>query len=311
MPPCRKRVGERTSSGKGTTYMSQLSDTQLQQFHKEGFILLPAAFGDAEVRRMRREADYILELIINSSMALKRHSGRLDACQSPDGKQMVRKIQPINDLSLYLTQVSNDQRLVEPMRQIMGDDPVLMEEKLNYKEPLPRLVESDAIDFRQEQDQFPIHSDWGYYKRQNYPQNILSSAISIDACTADTGPLRIWPGSHTKHLEHEAIPRRGLQVVPGLIDETTSIPVLCPPGSVMIFHALLIHTSESNHSGRPRRLMIYSHYPKNANMGHDVRNGPTRLSESPYEHEYHRLRHAGSWHDTFSAPVFPGFEAAP
>ena len=96
----------------------------------------------------------------------------------------------------------------------------------------------------------------------------------------------------------------------GLVDPNASIPILCSPGSVMIFHALLIHNSEANRSGRPRRLMIYSHYPKRANMGGDVRNGPTRLYESPYEIEYLRMKLAGETVDTFTAPIFEGCEAA-
>src|SRR5687768_12417541 len=92
-----------------------LSPAQLEQFRREGYLVLPAAFEEAEVRRMRAEADRILELILNSSVALQRRSGRLDWRELPDGSQIVRKIQPINDLSEYLTVVSNDPRLIEPM----------------------------------------------------------------------------------------------------------------------------------------------------------------------------------------------------
>ncbi|MDA0991411.1 MAG: phytanoyl-CoA dioxygenase family protein [Verrucomicrobia bacterium] len=284
--------------------MCQLTDDQLQTFHTNGYVILPALFSQDEVQRMRREADAIMELIINSSIGNQRRSTRLDACLAPDGKQMVRKIQPIIDLSAYLADVSYDERLIAPMRQIMNDEPILMEEKLNYKQPLPDQVDSEWVLFNSAEDGFPIHNDWAYYKRQNYPQNILSSAISMDACTADSGPMRVWPGSHTKHREHDLIPGFGLEVQPGLIDREASIPVLCPPGSVMIFHALLIHNSEPNGSKRPRRLMIYSHYPKAGNMGHDVRNGPTRLREAPHEHAYLRMRIAGDCGAPFQAPSY-------
>ena len=52
---------------------------------------------------------------------------------------------------------------------------------------------------------------------QSYPQDILSSAVSIDECTPESGPIHVWPGSHREHLEHEPIDN-GLQVNPGLID---------------------------------------------------------------------------------------------
>ena len=65
-------------------------------------------------------------------------SGRLDWHLTSQGQQVVRKIQPINDLSLAFTQAAADERLTGPLRELMDDDPVLMEEKLNYKQPLPQ-----------------------------------------------------------------------------------------------------------------------------------------------------------------------------
>lgn len=267
--------------------MTKLSDVQVATFHENGFIVLEKAFNEDEVERMRKEADFIANLIINSSRANRRQSGRLDIKTQESGHYIIRKIQPINDLSLYLSQISTDDRLLDPMRQIMGDEPILMEEKLNYKQPLDYRIE--GINASSLVDNFPIHSDWAYYKKQNYPQNILSSAITMDACNPDSGPIRVWPGSHKEHREHEAVDI-GLQVKEGLIDFDGGEEVLAPAGTVMIFHALLIHNSRSNTSGKPRRLMIYSHYPKAANMGHDVRNGPNRLRESPYEMEYLRMK---------------------
>ena len=207
----------------------ELTLNQLESFYDQGYLVLPEAFNADEVSRMQSEADNVLELIVNSSLANQRRSGRLDIRETPGGKWIVRKIQPINDLSLFLAQVSADERLVTPLRQIMGDEPILMEEKLNYKEPLPEPVE--GIEARQLDDRFPVHNDWAYYAAQDYPQTVLSSAICIDECTEDSGPIRVWPGSHKKHLEHGPIDN-GLEVPPNLIDHNGGIEVLAPAGSV-------------------------------------------------------------------------------
>lgn len=273
-----------------------LTQEELDWFDRNGYLVLEGIFNEEEISRMREEARYILGLIINSSLANKRRSARLDWMLMPDGTQHVRKIQPINDLSLYLSQISADSRLIEPMIQIMGCAPVLMEEKLNCKQPLESVIE--GLDIRKGDDRFPIHNDWAYYTAQNYPQDILSSAISIDECTTENGPLHVWPGSHKTHLEHE-ICSIGLQVKPGLIDPDGGIDILAPAGSVMIFHTLLVHNSRPNSTSQPRRLMIYSHYPSRLNMGIDVRNGPTRLREAPWESEYHRMKASGKYVDTF------------
>ena len=280
-----------------------MSDSELiEKFNRDGYVAIENAFNADEVGRMRREADAILDLIINSSIGHGRRSRRLDILQRENGDQIVRKIQPINDLSLYLAEISRDERLLGPMRTVMGDEPVLMEEKLNYKEPLPMPVSGFEMGARVT-DQFPIHSDWAYYKAQNYPQSIMSSAIAFDDCSEDSGPLHIWPGSHKKDLPHDSV-TIGLEVQPGLIDPEGGIDLLVPAGTVMLFSSLLIHNSRANLSGKPRRLMIYSHYPKAANMGADVRNGPTRLHESPYEWEYVRKRDRGEVSDVFRAPTF-------
>ena len=87
----------------------ELSKDQIEAFGEEGYLILPAVFDAGEVRQMRQEADFILELIVNSSICNGRKSGRLDIRKvPPTGHQIVRKIQPINDLSLYLAQVSAD-----------------------------------------------------------------------------------------------------------------------------------------------------------------------------------------------------------
>jgi ectoine hydroxylase-related dioxygenase (phytanoyl-CoA dioxygenase family) len=278
--------------------MTTNQDSWIQYFQEHGYVAMERVFSDDEVQRMRKEADDILELILNSSNSLERQSGRLDLVRNELGF-LVRKIQPINDLSLYLSQISADSRLLDPMRALMNEEPILMEEKLNYKQPLPGLSFGFETKPRGT-DRFPVHNDWAYYRAQNYPQGIISSAITLDDCPAESGPIHIWPGTHKSHLEHESVDI-GLQVQPGLVDFEGGEDLLLPAGSVAFFSSLLVHNSRPNTSGKPRRMMIYSHYPASAKMGVDVRNGPTRLRESPYEWEYTRMKLRGKENDVFRA----------
>ncbi len=280
--------------------MTTNQDNWIEHFQEHGYVAMERVFSDDEVRRMRKEADEILELILNSSNSLERQSGRLDLVRNEAGF-LVRKIQPINDLSLYLSQISADSRLLDPMRALMNEEPILMEEKLNYKQPLPGLSFGFETKPR-DTDRFPVHNDWAYYRAQNYPQGIISSAITLDDCPAESGPIRIWPGTHKSHLEHESVDI-GLQVQPGLVDFEGGEDLLLPAGSVAFFSSLLVHNSRPNISEKPRRMMIYSHYPASAKMGVDVRNGPTRLREAPYEWEYTRMKLRGEGRDVFSAGV--------
>ena len=138
--------------------MTSLSAEQLEFFDESGYLILENLFTDDEVTHLQSESDYLLELILNSSLMHQRLSGRLDWRLTSQDVQMVRKIQPINDLSLAFTKAIEEERIVEPLRQIMGDEPVLIEEKLNGKQPLTQKIA--GLPIRQIDDAFPVHNDW-------------------------------------------------------------------------------------------------------------------------------------------------------
>jgi hypothetical protein len=113
----------------------ELSESDVAVFRRDGYLLIESVFADHELDASRDAADRILELSINSTVALGRRHPRLDAKLHDDATVTVRKIQPINDLDPRLAAIA-DERLLGPLRQLMGDEPILMEEKLNPKQTL-------------------------------------------------------------------------------------------------------------------------------------------------------------------------------
>src|SRR5699024_9719827 len=121
-------------------------------------------------------------------LANDRQSGRINIVEDDDDSQMIKKIQPVADLSLIFSQVLEDERLVGPMREFMGDEPKLMEEKLNYKQPLTEPVAD--LETNRPTEAWPVHSDWAYYQQQDYPKGTISSAIALDDLTEENGTMR-------------------------------------------------------------------------------------------------------------------------
>lgn len=278
----------------------RLTDEQLASYHGDGYVILDSVFDADEVRRMSDEADRILQLCINASLAQGRRDRRLD-CYAIDGHLMVRKLQPVIDLSDYLAEVSNDERLIAPQRQIMDAEPLLMEEKLNYKQPVFDPVDVERLNVRPGDDRFFLHHDWGYYRKQGYPQQTMSSAITIDACTSDNGPLRVIPGTHkqTYRLDDENAQTGSGVLAPGQLDDAERVEVLCGAGSVLLFSSMLVHDSMPNTTRRPRRLMIYSHYPAWHDAEPDKRNGPGRREAQTFEAEYLQGLDSGKYQAEF------------
>lgn len=273
-----------------------------EEIEQKGFTVIEDAFDQEELSEMRVAADRILELIINSSLANDRTSGRLALVEDGPGDQMVKKIQPINDLSLIFTEISRDKRLIDPMREFMDDEPRLMEEKLNYKQPLPEPVE--GLNTNRPTEAWPPHSDWAYFRAQDYPQTVVSSAIAIDDLTEANGTLRFWPGSNDEYIEHERFDN-GLGVPAEHVDHDESELLEVPAGSLILFDSVVWHESSANTTDEPRRLMIYSHFPASAAQEHgiveDERNSPTRRNESPYEWRYQELKDQGEFKNIFES----------
>jgi ectoine hydroxylase-related dioxygenase (phytanoyl-CoA dioxygenase family) len=188
-----------------------------------------------------------------------------------------------------------------------GHEPVLMEEKLNYKQLLHAPIDVVPFGTREFEDTFQLHHDWGYYRQQGYPGETLSSAVSIDASTLENGPLRVVPGSHTKEWPMlNPDPQSGDGSVPEeLFGQEQRVPCLAPPGSVMLFHARLLHDSCANLSGKPRRIMIYSHYPGYHQAEPDQRNKWGRHAAQKQEAQYREMKAANEYSDAFHAAAEP------
>ncbi len=211
-------------------------------FDRDGFVVVPAMFSDSEVAAMRADADFILELIINSSLANARHSRRLDIRRQGEAI-VVRKVQPIVDLGLTLAKAAGDQRLTSVLERLIGDEPVLMEEKLNYKQVV-ELPSTDVFTLPADDDRFPVHHDWAYYRMNGYPPSTTSTAIALDDCHAGNGTLRVFPGTHRRSFEHERV-RNGLEVAVGSVDLDTAVDLTLDAGSAVFFHSCLVTHVES------------------------------------------------------------------
>ena len=260
-----------------------LDAQQLAAYERDGYIVLPAAISEDEVADLAAEADRVLDLVLRSSLRAGERNPRLDAAFR-DGRLKVRKIQPLNDLSALLDEISRDPRLIDPMRQLMGDDPVLMEEKLNYKLDMGPQPAFASLDFGgRADDGFDLHTDWGYYRYHGYPDATISSAITIDDCVG-RGPLRVIPGTHRRDYEyaHLGDGRLGPDDA-GTFTASDRVALEVPPGSVLLFHSKLVHDSIPNPTSLPRKMLIYSHYPASHGGDPDRRNRWLREKAQPME----------------------------
>jgi hypothetical protein len=267
-----------------TSTTVHLTPAQRATYATDGFIVLPSVFTPAETAQMAAESDRLVDLLVNASLATGGVSPRVDLRSRPEGPVLL-KVQPLADVSPLLKQVSEDDRLLQPMRDLLGSEPLMLEEKLNGKELLA-LTPEDIGDLpvRPSSDGFPFHTDHHYFYLDGYPPETLSSAIAIDACTKANGALRVVPGSHLQEWPLAS-------TWPPYLDESSfpaeeQVYLECPAGTVVVFHSKLAHASSPNTTSDPRRLLIYSHYPSTHDVAPDARNRPLRVQSQEHESRY-------------------------
>lgn len=258
-----------------------LTSEQRESYERDGYIVLPAVFSLEETAAMAAESDRLADLLVNASLAVGEVSPRLDL-RSRDEGPVLLKIQPLADVSRLLEQVSQDDRLLQPMRDLLGCEPLMLEEKLNGKE----LLDCDlgGLPVRPASPGFPFHTDYHYFYLDGYPPETLSSALAIDRCTKENGALRVVPGSHLQQwpLASEWPPYLDEASFP----EHDQVYLDCPAGTVVVFDSRLAHASSPNRTTDPRRLLIYSHYPSTHDVLPDARNRPLREAGQAHEARY-------------------------
>jgi ectoine hydroxylase-related dioxygenase (phytanoyl-CoA dioxygenase family) len=79
---------------------------------------------------------------------------------------------------------------------------------------------------------------------------VLALRVHLDDSTADNGPLRVLPTTHTRGvLSDDAIHQLAAQIAP--------VDCLVPQGGVLAMRPLLVHSSSKSQLETPRRVLHY------------------------------------------------------
>ena len=102
------------------------------------------------------------------------------------------------------------------------------------------------------------HQDWAFYPHTN--DDVLAVGVMIDDMTEDNGPIMFVPGSHRGTVYDHMSSGVFSGAVSAEVAETllaTVETITGRAGSVTFHHARLLHASQANRSGSPRRFLLY------------------------------------------------------
>lgn len=223
-----------------------LSGAQINQYHSEGYAVLPEFFTPAEVDELLVEADRV-----GAGSTLAHHDRtrvEMEPNQPPEGTLLRRIYEPCTYYTPY-RQLSDSEKLLTCVEQLLGPDLEFHYSKINMKPPaIGSVVE--------------WHQDLCYYPLTN-PDSV-SILIYLDDADRSNGCLQVLPRRHLDTpLDHT---HNGLFQgrITEAVDESGAVPLEGRAGSVIFMHGLTPHASIANTSSRPRKTLILSYRASDA-----------------------------------------------
>lgn len=236
----------------------KLTKTQLNAFDQDGFVIIPNVLSDAELARLRTEL----------RAALAEESPR--RVLERDG-QTVRGVHGQHTTFEGFARLVRHPRLVEPCRQILGEDVFVYQFKINLKAAFAG-------------DLWPWHQDFIYWREEDgLPEpRLINVAVMLDDNTEANGPLMFLAGSHregTVEVRASASVDAAYAGGPAWIHDLTAdlkyvlsreqvrrlaarYPVRTATGSagsMLLFHPNVVHASSNNITPFNRCLILVTY----------------------------------------------------
>lgn len=242
----------------------QLTQDQLRQFHEDGFLIFPGLFSPDEVEAMRAPLPQLFAEDVPQNFREK----DTGVCRTAMGLHLRDDT---------YARVVRHPRLVEPARQITGEDDLYVQQvKVNAKLGFTGEVWQWHYDFATH------HNEDGVAEPQ-----ALNLHIFLDDVTEFNGPLWFIRGSHKPGPAKAALDTETTSyplwcvdrdTVAALIDQGGIVPAHGPAGTALIFGDILVHGSPNNMSPWDRRIFSLILNP--------VANAYTK--EQRPDHQHHR-----------------------
>jgi phytanoyl-CoA hydroxylase len=217
----------------------------LEQYHRDGYLVVPDLISGAEVGRLRRDS---------ADLARGRYPSKSlkPLPQTMTDEEVQRRILCIHQphhLSPVITEFIKHRAVVDVLTQIIGPDVKCMQSMLFVKPP---GFQGQAW-----------HQDEIYIPTRD--RSLCGAWIAMDDATKQNGCLWVIPGSHQKgylfpqRAHDNADEFDGAQESYGF-DESGAVPVEVTAGSVVFFNGYLLHRSMRNRSKGDYRRALVSHY---------------------------------------------------
>jgi len=211
-----------------------LSQEQVARYREDGYLLIENVFNAEEVEALREAS---------------RTAAMREELKQRNAERTIVHLHPLTIKHAAFKALAADARITERLAPLLGPDVQLQQSKLATKPPAKG------------EGAFAWHQDLAFFPHTN--TDLLAATVFLDEVNEDNGCVKVVKGSHKLGMLDHGNGGMDFQgrcdVTEYLRDQSRLVPMNGPPGSITLHHALLLHGSDGNRSGRPRRLAIFQY----------------------------------------------------
>jgi phytanoyl-CoA hydroxylase len=226
--------------------MNPLTAEQIEQYHRDGYILIRGGCSDDLIHAFNEHIRGIRSSDPMPEWALPKRGGAAEA-EAEALRFSVRLFNPhLHDgFSLQMMKLPV---VRGALAQLLGDEAVGVQSMYFYKKP---GSQGQAA-----------HQD--YYYIRNEPNTLTAAWVAMELTNEENGCLYVIPGTHRLGLLPHGKVKNSEEHEPWTeetedVDLSQEIPVIMNKGDILFFDSLLIHSSTRNRSDRWRRSYV-CHY---------------------------------------------------
>jgi hypothetical protein len=212
-----------------------LTDGQIEQFHRDGFLAVRGMFSAQEVSEISQWTNEIA----NAPEVPGKYMMYFEQSQD-DGSRILCRIENFVPYHDGFSTLITARRMRHAVSELFGEEAVLFKDKINFKLP-------GGDGFKEHQD---VQAGWDEFANLH-----ITAMIAIDETNEKNGSLEMIAGMH----------RRGVlgSMWAPLTDEDTqhvSYEALhCQPGDAVFFDSYTPHRSKPNHTDKARRVLYITY----------------------------------------------------
>jgi ectoine hydroxylase-related dioxygenase (phytanoyl-CoA dioxygenase family) len=208
-----------------------LSKQQIEQFHRDGFLLVREMYSAEEMKEISQWTDGVA-----GSPETPGHYMMYFEASKQDGSRIISRIEDFVSFHEDFAKLITRKRMQQAVSDLFDEQAVLFKDKINFKLP-------GGDGFKEHQD---VQAGW-----DDYADLHITAMIAIDETNAENGSVEMIPGMHKQGL-------LGKMWAPLTNTDTANAsyePVHCKPGDAVFFDSYAPHRSLPNNTDHARRVL--------------------------------------------------------